>query len=568
MAALARRAGRFASVAEALRDSAELRGGRLAAVDAGSGRRVTHRELLRRSAALGSGLARLGVHQGDRVAVISTNNLEYIEVYAAATLSGFVAVPLNALFTLEQVSRVVAETSPVVYVVEAALVAPLESLLLARTPAGDDYSHKVITIGVAPGVSYAAPRSVGPSGNGVWHFEDVVRWGSDPPAQLAAPRPGTAPDLAGVWAILYTSGTTTGRPKGALRRQEETVAGALTHAGPMGFDERTVGLVAFPLHSVSSFFFAFVYLYLGGSMVITSPPPLGRRTGEFGAHLLDVVSRHGATYVTLAPAHFADALAVPEERRPPCPSLRQVLLTGATSAAQLRSAVSGLFPSARVFDVYGSTEAGLITMLLPEDMERKGATVGKETPGTSLCRIVDPQTGAELPRGEVGAVLVRTPMLFSGYYDRPGLPRPDPETGYFPQGDLGYRDEDGFLVLRGRVDDMITLPTGQKLYPAEAEGALSGIPGVREVLVLALPNPGSAQRLAACVVSDADSGEARAAQARGVAERAARLDPPKRPASCFFLPPAKVPRTANGKIVRPALQAALGGGGVTEVPLT
>eukprot|EP00664_Eupelagonemidae_sp_cell27_P004785 gene4785-7639_t len=184
---------RFGTVADAMRANAQLFGDRLLLIDDGSGRRVTHRDFLRRCEGLGRGLRLAGVPPGGRVAVLARNCAEYLELYGAAALWGLVVVPINIAFSADEVSRVAADAEPHVFVADAPCAATL--------------------------------RSAGCGGTVV-----RLRAADWPPGPDAG---ATFEEVAG------------------------TVAGALAHAGPMGFDAGVRGLVFFPLHSISSYFFAF-----------------------------------------------------------------------------------------------------------------------------------------------------------------------------------------------------------------------------------------------------------------------------------------------------------------------
>eukprot|EP00756_Hemistasia_phaeocysticola_P067168 Hpha_TRINITY_DN9769_c0_g2::TRINITY_DN9769_c0_g2_i1::g.10352::m.10352 len=373
---------RLCCVAEALRVNARVRPQSLLAWDVGSGRKVTHAEFYTRCKRLGRWMLGAGVCAGDRVAVISTNRLEVLEVYGAAALAGFVVVPINPLYSVEEAARVAQDAGI------SATVADVDRLPLAETLRDSKL-----------GLCLGRQEREGCSG---WVDMEAALSEVDDPPQFPPPSPGT------LWSILYTSGTTSGTPKGVKYTQEVTAAGAVTHAGPLEFTERSRGLVALPMHAVSSFFFSFVYVYLGMSMSIVAMPPLDPSAkGGSGAVVLDAIRRTEPTYVTLGPAHLEDVVSA-RQGDEVLKSVTQIVATGAPGPAWLASAVQEVFPRAAVHNIYGSTEAGLISILSPGDTPMRPGSVGKETPGTHLCRLTN---------------------------------------------DEGLRDAQGYLYLVGRADD-------------------------------------------------------------------------------------------------------------------
>jgi acyl-CoA synthetase (AMP-forming)/AMP-acid ligase II len=177
-------------------------------------------------------------------------------------------------------------------------------------------------------------------------------------------------------------------------------------------------------------------------------------------------------------------------------SLRVVVCTGAPLREEIRAKVRELFGNV-VYDLYGSTEMGWVTIATPEDQLRKPGTVGRPVEGVRL-RILD-KDGNEMPPGEQGEVWASSALLMQGYLDDPELERERIRDGFVSVRDVGYLD-DGYLHLVDRADDMI-ISGGVNVYPAEAEVALGSHPDVVESAVFGVPDPEWGQKIVAAVVA-------------------------------------------------------------------
>eukprot|EP01060_Flectonema_neradi_P005384 TRINITY_DN13582_c0_g1_i1.p1 TRINITY_DN13582_c0_g1~~TRINITY_DN13582_c0_g1_i1.p1 ORF type:complete len:502 (+),score=98.71 TRINITY_DN13582_c0_g1_i1:45-1550(+) len=495
---------RLISIGESLYNNSKLSGDKTAVRCAVTKRDITHKELFVISTRVSNKLTKLGVKKGDRLILYGLNSIDHIVIYAASAMGGFVTVPISPSLTNEEQQRILNMTTPTAVV-------------------GGTVNHNINNPSI---------QLIG---------EEFIKLTNDPltddDLDFKIP-PNTS--LDDDWAILFTSGTTTGKSKGVARSQASSIGGFLTHTGPMSFDSSVVGLVAFPLHGISSFFFAFLYLYIGGSMVIYDLTKPDR------SDLRSVIINYEVTYVTLSPAIMTELIKLEGG----CEGVKTVLLTGATSRPKLRFDVQKYFSNSKVFDVYGSTEAGMISMLLPTDVGGEYSdSVGFEPPGTSLCKIKDLDTGKELPDGEIGSIWVSTPMMFTRYI----LENPDPkydllfDGGYFNQGDLGCR-KNGRIFLTGRIDDMLVMSSGHCMYPAQLEARIATVNSVKDCFILGHPSNMSPEKvICLLVVSDSDRDSVSSAVAElGIKE----IDVIQ-----FISPSQPLPRTPNGKVIKVNLRA-------------
>jgi fatty-acyl-CoA synthase len=222
-----------------------------------------------------------------------------------------------------------------------------------------------------------------------------------------------------------------------------------------------------------------------------------------------------------------------ERRRRDLSSVRAVIASGSMIPPSLREQVTEVF-GPTLYDMYGSTEAGLVAIATPEDVATRPASVGRPIPGVDVL-VVDEQ-GAPLPAGAVGRIVIDSTGTFEGYT---GDDRADEVAGLLATGDAGHFDDEGYLFVEGRADDMVIVG-GENVYPAEIEEAILRVPGVREVAVAGLPDPEFGQVVVAFVAGEADPD---------------RITTACREALASYKVPRRVelvdelPRTATGKVL-------------------
>jgi long-chain acyl-CoA synthetase len=358
-----------------------------------------------------------------------------------------------------------------------------------------------------------------------------------PPVELA-PWPLARP-------MHYTSGTT-GTPKGVwsgVLSEAEAAALAGEERELWGFAPDDRQLVCSPLHHSVAIRFGGGALLAGGTVVIL---------GRFGAGAAArAIVEHRPTTAFMVPAHLQRLFALVDEvgDRPDLSCFRQLVHAGAPCPDPLKRRVIDDFGADRVWEFYGSTEGQFTACSASEWLARPG-TVGRARAHRSLS--VDPD-------GTIWC-LVAGYARFSYWRDhdktaaawRPPPPGAD-EFGAFTVGDLGRLDEDGYLYLDGRRDDLI-ISGGVNVYPAEVEQVLVAAPGVREVAVFGLEDERWGQRVCAAVVSDGSAD----VDTIGAFARA-RLASYKRPKDVFLVD--DLPHTSTGKLQRSRVADGLGRAG-------
>ncbi|MFC4908561.1 long-chain-fatty-acid--CoA ligase [Actinomadura gamaensis] len=479
----------------------------------GRARAVTYREFDERVDRVAAALAASGVGPGDRIAILDKNSVEFAELMFGAARIGAALVPVNYRLAADEVAFIVSNARARVFVVGPDFV-PMLDELRGRL----EHTKKTLVIGPA-------------------YEEWLASEASAPPAHEAKP--------ADVFVQLYSSGTT-GRPKGVLLTHDNFVTALPLTQELWGLDDSTVLMVAMPQYHVAGTVLTVCTVFDGLTGVIgREPDPL---------LIARAIERHKVTHIFLVPALLRFMRLIPEVAAHDMSSLR-LLLYGASPISEdvLRGAME-MLPGTRFMQVYGLTETtGAITYLPSADHDPDGPhaarlrSAGIPYPACEL-RIADPATLEELPPGQVGEILCRTPQNMLGYWDLPDATGaallPD---GFFRTGDAGYLDEDGYLYIHDRVKDMI-ISGGENIYPAEVENVLMGHPQVTDCAVIGVPDAKWGETPKALVVASGEvSPDALIDYCR------ARLAHFKCPTSVEFRD--AIPRNPTGKVLKRDLRA-------------
>jgi acyl-CoA synthetase (AMP-forming)/AMP-acid ligase II len=484
-------------------------------------RALTYREYDERANRLARAFAGLGLAKGDRLAVFAHNCVEWMELYAACAKAGVVAVPVNFRLTGGEV-RYLLEDSGAAAIFAGAELLDLVDSIRAELPLRPDGYVQIGGAEVRPG----------------WRgYEELVASGA-----------ARAPDVAVLpedpWTLMYTSGTT-GRPKGAIRSHRSYALFYLLNAVELGVGREDVGLAVMPLCHVNSVFYAFLFTYLGGSVCVYD-----RRSFD-PEHLLGVLADERITFTSLVPTHYVMLLGLPAavRARHDLRRVAKLMISSAPARRETKLEIMECFPSSRLFEAYGSTEAGLVTLLRPERQLEKVGSIGREIVGTGRIRLLDGD-GREVPDGEVGELFSRTPTAFDGYWNLPEATARAFRGPYCTAGDMARRDGDGFYTLVDRKSNLI-ITGGEKVYPSEVEKVLGAHPDVRDVAVIGVPDAKWGEAVTAVVV--ARPGRSPAASA--LVEHARReLAGYKCPREVRFIADEEMPRTATGKILHRVLR--------------
>ena len=274
--------------------------------------------------------------------------------------------------------------------------------------------------------------------------------------------------------------------------------------------------------------------------------------------LLSTIANYKITFTSLVPTHYIMLLALPDDIKNnlDVSSIRQLLISSAPARKDLKMAIMDYFKNAELWEAYGSTEGGLVTLLRPEDQFKKLGSIGKEIFGTDRIRILDEERN-EVPDGEVGELFYRTPMLFKEYLKEPEKSKEAFEGEWSSAGDMVRRDEDGYYTLVDRKANMI-ITGGENVYPSEVESAVGAHGAVRDIAVIGIPDDKWGEAIKAIVVLN-EGYEASEGTAKDIMDSTrGKIAGFKRPKSVDFVSDEEMPRTPTGKILHRILREQYG----------
>jgi fatty-acyl-CoA synthase len=464
---------------------------------------------------LANGLLDLGLSRGERVVVLAYNCTEWMEIYVALARAGLVAVPVNFRLTPAEIGYIAGHC-------EAKAVIAQHDLADRFAPIRADVP--------VPAEAYVEFGG-GDATKGWRAYEPLI-------AEAPAADPAVTVDPADPCALMYTSGTT-GRPKGAIRSHAGNTLLALAAALELGFGHDDVALLVMPLCHANSLYFAHTFANLGATCVIDD------RASFDPEALLATLAKEHVTFTSLVPTHYIMLLALPEATRAryDVASVQRLLISSAPARRETKLAILEQFPNARLYEMYGSTEAGYVTVLHPEEQIAKLGSVGREWVGSGPIRLLDPD-GREVTDGEVGELFSRTPYVFDGYWKDPAKTAECFRGRWCSVGDMAYRDADGYIHLVDRKTNMI-ISGGENVYPSEVEATIAAHPAVKDVAVIGVPHDTWGEAVHAVVILHGDRPVSEAEIIDWCRSRVAGY---KRPRSVSFIADADMPRTATGKI--------------------
>ncbi|MGQ4732787.1 SDR family NAD(P)-dependent oxidoreductase [Streptomyces sp. Ju416(a)] len=499
---------------ETLREHAVRFGDKTAFRDAR--RSVSYAQLELRTRRLAGHLADLRLQPGDRAAILLGNSVEVVESYLAITRAAAVGVPLNPRVTVAELGYLLDDSGARVVITDPSRVELLGRLL-------KDRPHVRLVVTGDEGVPAHAPA-------GTVSF-----------ASLTATEPATPArdDLAldDVAWMLYTSGTT-GKPKGVLSTQRSclwSVAACYVPIPGLSAEDRVV----WPLPLFHSL--AHIVCVLGA----TSVGATVRIVDGFSAdEVLNAMHEESATFVAGVPTMYHYLVQAAREKGFTAPDLRMCLVGGAITTADLRRSFEEVF-GAPLLDAYGSTETcGSITINWPTGARVEGSC-GLPVPGLGV-RLVDPESGTDVPAGEEGEVWVRGASVMVGYHNQPEATAAALKDGWYRTGDLARKDGEGYFTITGRIKELI-IRGGENIHPGEVEAVLRRVPGVADVAVVGKPHDVLGEVPVAFLVPGSEGLDLEGLFAACREE----LSYFKVPEELYEI--GRIPRTASGKITRHVL---------------
>ena len=426
-------------------------------------RTITYGEYYSRSKRLANALAAGGLKRTDRIAILSQNCPEYVELHGASGISGFIAVGINYRLAAPEQAQILTDCEPAVFVFEseyADRAAELRAYLPKNT--------RLICIEAAPG--------------------DAKKFGAESYDAILMAAADTAPALRAneddIVFLIYTSGTT-GRPKGVMLHNSGQLEQARLQATVSGAQQIDRMLIVMPFYHIGGTTELLTYFSVGATIVLHR---------AFDAKvILESVQKHRVTSAHLAPTMIQMMLEVQEKTPIDVSSLHTVCYASAPMSVALSRRANAVF--GKIFmQIYGMSEGGAATALLKHQHHLEGtpketgrlASAGQPMFGSEI-RVVRPD-GTDCDIGEIGEVWGRSKFLMKGYWRNPEATQAAIGDTWMHTGDMGYFDEDHYLFIADRKKDMI-ISGGENIYSREVEETLLLHPAVAEAAVIGVPDP-------------------------------------------------------------------------------
>lgn len=477
---------------------------KLAFYCAGTGRRFTFRDTNERSNRLANSLARLGLGKGDVLAFVCGNRAEMPEIYFALAKTGIIGIPLNYRLAPAEIVQLMRAMGASAFIFEARF----EAFALHIKEHMPEIRHYV-TIGTSE-----ARVGIG--------YEALL-------AEAPADEPQVEIDEADPYYFNLTSGTT-GLPKSYLLTQFNNSAIGLFGAS-LDMSRQDVVLTVFPVFGRVGVAWILTSVVYGIPNVLTNFEP---------AEVLRLIQEERVSIFNVVPTMAAMLLASDRLPETDLSSLRALVFAGSVLPAPIREqSMAHLCPN--IYEYYGMQETGVLVYSTPQDRAVRPDTIGRVSLFSEV-KVLD-ALGREVPVGEIGEIVGRSPNTVTSYFQNPEKSAETFRDGWLHTGDLGSFDADGFLYIRGRKKDMI-ITGGQNVHAAEVEETLLRHEAIADCAVIGLPHALWGEEVAAVIVAKQGTSVDLDAMSAFCRQQIAGFKTPKQ----WFIQNDALPRTATGKV--------------------
>ena len=496
------------------------------------GKRYSFADLADRANRLSNALLDMGIQKGDRVAILQVNCNQYVETYYAVAKIGAIFVPLNFRAKQEELTHMLNNSEAKVALVGNRYVEMVNSMRPNLTMA-----PKLISVD-------------GPQ-EGMTYYEDILKNSS--PDEVF-----TDISDSDTTILMYTAGTT-GLPKGVPLTHNSFSVYVLGNVTPVDPDIEETNILTVPLYHVAGIQAMLAAIYGGRTIALM-------RQFEVN-EWMETVQREKANRAMLVPTMLKRVVDHPDFEKKDLSSLKVITYGAASMPFEVIKKAIEVFPGVMFINAFGQTEtASTITMLDPEDhmftgqeteaekekkLNRLANSIGR--PMSDIEIQIWDENSRPLPVGEVGEIVAKGERVMGGYWkDEEKTAKTLSPDGWLHTGDKGYMDEDGYIFLAGRGDDMI-IRGGENISPEEVENVLSMHTKVSEASLIGVPDPEWGQEPRAIIVLK--EGET-ATEDEIIDFCRDKLSGFKRPRSVVFV--KELPYTSTGKVIRKALREQYG----------
>ena len=496
----------------------------------------TFKEWDERACRLANALADMGMKKGDRFAVLAYNCVEWMEIYAAAAKGGFICVPLMFRLAPAEMEYNINHSECKVFIVQGG-VDKADGKEFPWPKTVTEMKKNIPTV-----TGYMVFGHDNPKVDGFVSYEEAL-------AKASPEEPATVVTADDPWVIMYTGGTT-GKPKGVVKTHLSLFAQYFIMIFDHQFNFDDTNLLVMPCCHVNSLFYSFVATWVGGTVMTYNMVSFNPED------LIKTFAEHKVTFTSLVPTHYIMMLALPDDvkKKYDLSCVKKLLISSAPARRDTKLGVLKMFPNSELYEAYGSTEAGIVTVLKPNEQMTKLGSCGREVIGSDLIRFYDEDGKLVTEPNQVGELYSRSPMLFEEYWKDPEKTAETMKGEYFSAGDMGYRDEDGYVILVDRKANMI-ISGGENIFPSEVENCVGGNPKVKDVAVIGVPHEKWGEQVTAVIVlheGQTATPEEITAFCKG------KIAGFKVPKNIIFIKDEQMPRSGAGKILHRMLREQYG----------
>lgn len=485
-------------------------------VVADDNRKLSYKGLSYNGNILASFLCKKKVIKGDRIALLAFNRVEFAEALYATSKIGAIIMPLNFRLSKEEILEIVIDSKPKFFLYESFFLNIIE--FISKKSSFEKHNSLCI--------------------NDKFYLKMI---NSSYKNKLFSKKKSSIRDE---WSLMYTSGTT-GKPKGVIRDHRGYYFLSAITAIELKIKKKDKALLVMPLCHANSFNFFCSYIFAGASVQIYSKRSFDSK------YFFSLVKEYKCSFTSLVPTHFIILLEYLKKinKKNIIKHEFNFMISSAPARKDTKKAILKFFKTANLFELYGSSESGWVTMLHPDEQFSNLGTVGKECIGSKPIKIMNDKL-KEVPDGKIGELFACTPYNFKRYWKNKNKTDEAFYKDFVSVGDLAYRNKEGYITLVDRKNNMI-ISGGENIFPSEVENILGNHNYIKDVAVVGYPDKKWGEMVCAFVVLYEGKKISDLALINWAKKRLAGYKCPKK---IFFMDDDDMPRNATGKILHKDLK--------------